>query len=198
MATVLERALGNVIAAEPEVTRYDTLVGDGDCGLCLKGGAEAVLSFIRGHPDVTDAVQLVASVAHVVETSMDGTSGALYAIFLNGLAYSLGQADGAAPQPATAAVWARGLAGAVRILGQYTPARPGDRTVVDALAPFVEALERGAGLEEAVGAAARGCDGTKGMEASLGRSVYVGGDEFKNCPDPGAYGLVAFLKGLVG
>ena len=38
----IERGLQNVIAAEQEVTEYDTLVGDGDCGLCLKSGAEGM------------------------------------------------------------------------------------------------------------------------------------------------------------
>lgn len=51
--------------------------------------------------------------------------------------------------------------------------------------------------ERAVEAAEKGCDGTVGMEASLGRSVYVGGEDIKRCPDPGAFGLAAFLKGLL-
>lgn len=53
-------------------------------------------------------------------------------------------------------------------------------------------------LKKAVEEASKGCDSTIGMVASLGRSVYVGGEDFKTCPDPGAYGLVQFLKGLSG
>jgi dihydroxyacetone kinase len=34
------------------------------------------------------------------------------------------------------------------------------------------------------------------MEASLGRTVYVGGDAFRSCPDPGAYALSQLLLGL--
>ena len=41
--SALTVALENVIAAEPEVTRYDTIVGDGDCGIGLKRGAEGTL-----------------------------------------------------------------------------------------------------------------------------------------------------------
>lgn len=40
--TALTNALGKVIAAEPDVTRYDTVVGDGDCGIGLKRGAEGM------------------------------------------------------------------------------------------------------------------------------------------------------------
>ena len=190
--------LKNLIEAEPEVTKYDTLVGDGDCGLCLKVGAEAVLSHVQSQP-TTDAVQLVSQLAHVIEKSMDGTSGALYAIFINALATKLREADREAqPTQATPVIWAKALQGAMEALGRYTPARPGDRTVVDALAPFIEAFTSSGDISTAVQAARKGCENTKGMEASLGRSVYVGGDEWKNCPDPGAFGLVKFLEGFVG
>ena len=37
---------------------------------------------------------------------------------------------------------------------------------------------------------------TKGMKASLGRTVYVGGSGFEEVPDPGAHGLATFLTGL--
>lgn len=43
----LTTALNNVIAAEPDVTRYDTVVGDGDCGIGLKRGAEGKLFFFH-------------------------------------------------------------------------------------------------------------------------------------------------------
>ncbi|KAI9164081.1 putative dihydroxyacetone kinase protein [Paramyrothecium foliicola] len=193
---VLSKVLTLLIAAEPEVTQYDTLVGDGDCGLCLKTGAEAVLAHVEA-ASYTDAVQLVTSIAHVVEKNMDGTSGALYAIFVSALASSMRAADTEQFQPATPGVWAAALNGALKTLGRYTPAQPGDRTVVDALQPFVEVFESTNDLGAAVDAATKGCESTKGMMASLGRSVYVGGEEWKNCPDPGAYGLVSFLKGFV-
>lgn len=186
-----------MIESEPEVTKYDTLVGDGDCGLCLKVGAEAVLSHIQSQ-QTTDAVLFVSQIAHVIEKSMDGTSGALYAIFINAIATKLREAEGGAhPTKTTPAIWAKALEGAMEALGRYTPARPGDRTVVDALAPFIEAFSSSGDVSNAVKAAQKGCESTKGMEASLGRSVYVGGDEWKNCPDPGAFGLVKFLEGFV-
>lgn len=82
--------------------------------------------------------------------------------------------------------------------GRGPRAKPGNRTVVDALQPFVEALKAtGGDLAKAVRAAERGCESTKGMRASLGRSVYAGGEEWRNCPDPGTYGLLAFLRGSV-
>jgi triose/dihydroxyacetone kinase / FAD-AMP lyase (cyclizing) len=191
--------LKSVIAAEPEVTKYDTLVGDGDCGLCLKNSAEAVLAHIQQQPLDADAVVFVDKIARVVEHSMDGTSGALYAIFLNALAHGLREqaSQDSQVQEVTSQLWATALQSATTALGKYTPAQPGDRTVVDALAPFVSTFSQTKDINAAVASARTGCDSTKGMEASLGRSVYVGGEEWKNCPDPGAYGLVKLLEGLV-
>ncbi|EQB46568.1 dihydroxyacetone kinase [Colletotrichum gloeosporioides Cg-14] len=198
--SALASALNHVIAAEPEVTKYDTLVGDGDCGLCLKTSAEAVLAYINQQQDLeADAGKLVDNIARVVEGNMDGTSGALYAIFLNALAHGLRLQSQQIQQvqQATSDAWAKALQSALSALGKYTPAQPGDRTVVDALAPFVSTFAASGSLKDAVEAARKGCESTKGMEASLGRSVYVGGEEWKNCPDPGAYGLVKLLEGLV-
>ncbi|KAI8292273.1 Dihydroxyacetone kinase 1 [Colletotrichum sp. SAR11_240] len=198
--SALTSALDHVIAAEPEVTKYDTLVGDGDCGLCLKTSAQAVLAYINQQQSLeTDAGKLVDNIARVVEANMDGTSGALYAIFLNALAHGLRTQSQQIQQEqqATSEIWAKALQSALSALGKYTPAQPGDRTVVDALAPFVSTFAASSSLKDAVEAARKGCESTKGMEASLGRSVYVGGKEWKNCPDPGAYGLVKLLEGLV-
>ncbi|CAI0643237.1 unnamed protein product [Colletotrichum noveboracense] len=198
--SALTSALNHVIAAEPEVTKYDTLVGDGDCGLCLKTSAQTVLAYINEQQSLqADAGKLIDNIARVVEGNMDGTSGALYAIFLNALAHGLRveSQQMQQEQQATSEIWAKALQSALSALGKYTPAQPGDRTVVDALAPFVSTFATSGSLKDAVEAARKGCESTKGMEASLGRSVYVGGEEWKNCPDPGAYGLVKLLEGLV-
>lgn len=46
--TTLTAGLERLIAAEPDVTRYDTVVGDGDCGIGLKRGAECKFPFVSG------------------------------------------------------------------------------------------------------------------------------------------------------
>ncbi|KAL2760434.1 hypothetical protein ACRALDRAFT_1026774 [Sodiomyces alcalophilus JCM 7366] len=190
-------ALHSVIAAEPEITQYDTVVGDGDCGIGLKRGAEAILSHIKSKPLTGDAVVDVASITLVVESSMDGTSGALYAIFLNSLVGAL-RGLAASTQSADASTWADALQKSSDAMARYTPARPGDRTLVDALAPFVQTLAETADVRKAAEASQRGAEATKGMKASLGRSVYVGGSGFEQVPDPGAWGLSRFFAGLAG
>lgn len=128
---------------------------------------------------------------------MDGTSGALYAIFLNSLISSLRQ-QSSSTHSTSIQVWATALNSATHSLSHYTPARPGDRTLVDALHPFNSVLTNASDLREAAEAARKGAEGTKGMKASLGRTVYVGGDGWEQVPDPGAWGLSEFFLGLAG
>ncbi|KAL6807199.1 Dak1 domain-containing protein [Trichoderma sp. SZMC 28013] len=193
--SVLTNALERVIAAEPEVTKYDTIVGDGDCGIGLKRGAEAILKHIQQKPLTGDVVVDVASIVQVVETAMDGTSGALYAIFLNALVHALRTLGSGEAGPS---VWSAALKLSCEALSKYTPAQPGDRTLVDALYPFVEVLGKTGDVKEAADAARKAADDTKGMQASLGRSVYVGGSGYEEVPDPGAWGLACFFLGLGG
>jgi dihydroxyacetone kinase len=126
---------------------------------------------------------------------MDGTSGALYAIFLNALAHALRSLP---PGDLTPVLWAKALQQSCDALSKYTPARPGDRTLVDALYPFVQVLGSTGDVKQAAEAAKKAADETKGMQASLGRTVYVGGKGFEQVPDPGAFGLACFFGGLAG
>ncbi|EEH40481.1 dihydroxyacetone kinase [Paracoccidioides lutzii Pb01] len=196
--------LNRVIEAEPLVTKYDTIVGDGDCGIGLKRGAQAVLAFLND-PNTTqtltdDLVTSINKIIPIVENNMDGTSGAIYAIFLNALAHSLRQEGSKEPSPipVTAKEWSAALQHSLHALGKYTPAQVGDRTLIDALAPFISTLVESGDLDKAVKAAEDGAESTKHMKASLGRSVYVGGEGewVGKVPDPGAFGLVMFLNGV--
>lgn len=192
----LKSALMRVIAAEPDITNYDTIVGDGDCGIGLKRGAEAILKMLDRTKKADDATIFVHNIIHVVETNMDGTSGAIYAIFLNALAHGLRLQSPSSPSPATVEVWSKALQSSLDTLSKYTPARPGDRTLIDALYPFVGTLSKTGDVKSAALAAEAGAKGTRGMRASLGRTVYVGGEGWQGVPDPGAHGLAEFLVGL--
>ncbi|KAJ5558317.1 Dihydroxyacetone kinase [Penicillium sp. DV-2018c] len=194
----LTTGLQRVIKAEPDITRYDTIVGDGDCGVGLKRGAEAILSHLTTNPPSTDIVSTLASIVTVVENVMDGTSGAIYAIFLNALANGLLAQNTQSPTKVTTEIWATALKSSLAALAKYTPAQKGDRTLVDALAPFIETLAETGDVRVAAEAARKGTEETKAMKASLGRSVYVGGEGewIGKVPDPGAYGLAEFLGGV--
>ncbi|KAI7785533.1 dihydroxyacetone kinase [Diaporthe eres] len=191
----LQKGLEYIIAVEPDVTRYDSVVGDGDCGIGLKRGAEAIIDHLKTNPLTGDAVIDAANIVSVVEMAMDGTSGAIYAIFLNALVHALSTL---APGDASPKVWAEALKQSCEALSKYTPARPGDRTLVDALYPFVDTLAESGDVQKAAQASIAAAEATQGMVASLGRSVYVGGSGFKHVPDPGAWGLAYFFLGVAG
>lgn len=194
----LSAGLQKMIACEADVTRYDTIVGDGDCGIGLKRGAEAVLRELDSAKLSDDALGFVSTIIPVIENTMDGTSGALYAIFLNALAHGLREQDTSSEKQVDAKVWAAALQSSLKALAKYTPAQKGDRTMMDALGPFVEVLSQSGDVKKAAHAANEGAIATKGMKASLGRTVYVGGESewVGKIPDPGAHGLAEFLKGL--
>ena len=193
---VLEAGLKRVIAAESDVTAYDRIAGDGDCGIGLKRGAEAVQQMLKTKKPSEDLLTTFSNVVHVVENTMDGTSGALYAIYLNSLEHNLRVLDSSSPTEITPQIWAKALSLSLEALTKYTPAQVGDRTLVDALAPFVETLQKTGDVEEAAKAAQKGAAATKGMRASLGRTVYVGGESWREVPDPGAHGLAEFFLGI--
>ena len=177
-----------VMREEPTITEYDTIVGDGDCGYTLRDGAKQVLTFISGK-DLSQLPQTLASLVHDLEVNMGGTSGALYCIFLTALAASL----------ATESTFPKALSGALQQLLKFTRARLGDRTMMDALIPFVETLDNGTeggNVEGALSEAVKGVDGTKKMEAKLGRSTYLDESATRGVPDPGAYGLLVLFKGM--
>ena len=196
MKKTLESALKRIIAAEVDVTKYDTIVGDGDCGVGLKRGADGILGLLDNDGLTDDLMVNMARIVPVIETTMDGTSGALYAIFLNSLAHPLRLQEESSSTPATPATWANALSSSLKALEEYTPAQPGDRTLMDALCPFVETLKKTSDVKEAAAAAKSGANNTKGMKPKLGRTVYVGGKGWEDVPDPGAYGLSEFLTGL--
>jgi dihydroxyacetone kinase len=143
-----------------------------------------------------DAALFLHNIIQVVETNMDGTSGAISAIFLNALAHGLRVQSPLTPAPVDVKIWSKALESSVETLSKYTPARPGDRTLVDALYPFVETLSKTGDVKTSAQAAETAAKGTRGMRASLGRTVYVGGEGWQGVPDPGAHGLAELLVGL--
>ncbi|KAJ7360832.1 dihydroxyacetone kinase [Mycena albidolilacea] len=196
----LQRVCAAVVAAEPEITRMDTIAGDGDCGLTLKAGAQGVEKAIKvGSITGTDLVADVVAIAKVAETEMGGTSGALYSIFFSALAQGIqSAAAGAGASTATPELWSTALSAALKKLYTYTRARPPSRTLVDPLAAFVDAFSDAAAFDGAVKAAGAAAEHTKDVDAKAGRSAYVdkGVLSREKVPDPGAWGVKTILEAL--
>ncbi|BFZ62093.1 Dihydroxyacetone kinase 2 [Saitoella coloradoensis] len=184
-----------LLKAEPEITHFDTIAGDGDCGHTLCLGANALLS-LSSSAESSGSGPTMRQIADAVEGAMGGTSGVIYSIYLNAFATALSTpaSGGVSPE-----VWLRSAANAaLDSLLTYTTARPGDRTLIDALLPFCHALRSGSTLDDALSKAREGVESTRGMKAGVGRAVYVeeGKAEGEGVPDPGAWGVVVLLEGL--
>ncbi|GAN10536.1 dihydroxyacetone kinase [Mucor ambiguus] len=185
-----------VIAAEPRITDYDTILGDGDCGQTLKTAALAIQDAVPSF-DLTSAPKTILSIADVIEHSVGGTSSAIYCIFFNALASGLLKY---AKPSVDASVWVLAAKHALSTLMTYTKARVGDRTLMDTLCPFIDTLNTHASnIDQAVQAAREGANSTCNLTAKLGRSSYLSNKQVleSGIPDPGAYGLAELLDGLV-
>ncbi|RDB27554.1 Dihydroxyacetone kinase 1 [Hypsizygus marmoreus] len=198
MKRAIRAACEAVIRVEKDLTYFDTVLGDGDCGMTFSAGARAILTFLddTNVESITwNVADLVRRFGDILEDSMGGTSGALFAIFFTAFSSALRDLN---DPPASTKDWGVAVRKGLDALSKHTPAKPGDRTLVDALAPFCAALTDGKTLEQAVDAARVGADSTKTMHPVLGRAAYVTLTENVGelPPDPGAWGVVAIVDGL--
>ncbi|CAI4879816.1 BPG_G0016960.mRNA.1.CDS.1 [Saccharomyces cerevisiae] len=112
----------------------------------------------------------------MVEDSMGGTSGGLYSIYLSALAQGVRDSG---DKELTGGNFQKASNVALDALYKYTRARPGYRTLIDALQPFVEALKAGKGPRAAAQAAYDGAEKTRKMDALVGRASYVAKEELR-------------------
>lgn len=142
-------------------------------------------------------ISLLSQITDVVENTMDGTSGALYAIFLNNLMHYFKLRAREATSVDTA-FWTQALNSTLSSLSKYTPAQVGDRTMMDALIPFTSELGASGDVKQAAQVAKEGALKTMSMRPGLGRTVYIGNEDMwmGTIPDPGAWGLSMFFEGL--
>lgn len=191
---MIESAVEDLKKEEPKITKYDTIAGDGDCGETLLAGGDGILDAISNKKiDLNDAAG-VSDISHIVENSMGGTSGGLYSIFFAGLVSGIKETKA---KELSVEVFASACRYALQTLSKYTQAGKGDRTLMDALIPFVETLEKTKDFPKAVEAAREGADGTCKLPANFGRASYVNEEGLDKIPDPGALGLAVILEGLL-
>src|SRR5690606_15798943 len=102
--------------------------------------------------------------------------------------------DGVAePSPAQ---WRAAFGAAVTSIGELGGAKPGDRTMLDALAPALSEWQA-SDFSAAAAAAEHGAAATAQMHPRLGRASYLG-DRALGTPDGGAVAVAIWLKALAG
>ena len=169
------------------LTELDAAIGDADHGINMDRGMAAVVAALDEAPPA-DPAALCKQVGMTLVKSVGGTSGPLYGTFFLRMATALGSGDGA-----SAAGFARALRAGVEGVVQRGRAEAGDKTMLDALAPALDALDAAlasgsalaGSLRDATVAAERGRDATESLVARKGRASYLGQRSVGH-RDPGA------------
>jgi phosphoenolpyruvate---glycerone phosphotransferase subunit DhaL len=179
----MRRFAGEMADHREELVKLDTAIGDGDHGTNMDRGMRKALEKLE-QDELPDPGAVLKATAMALVSSVGGAAGPLYGtLFLQMGTAMAGQED--VDLAGYAEAWRKGLEG-VQMRGK---AEPGDKTMVDALIPAVEALESAqdldSGLQEAAEAAQGGMKATTPLVARKGRASYLG-ERSKDHQDPGA------------
>ena len=177
------------------LTELDAAIGDADHGSNMDRGMKAAVSTIAAEPQTT-AGALLSKVGLTLVSTVGGASGPLFGTLFLRMGTSLGDTGTVSATDLAAALRA-GLGGVV----DRGKAGAGDKTMYDALAPAVDALDEAlaadvplpAALEAARDAAEAGRDATTPMLARKGRASYLG-ERSVGHQDPGATTVALLLE----
>lgn len=175
---LIDRLSAVIIEHHEELTALDQAIGDGDHGINLKRGFEAIQA---ARVDITAKTPDEAFKAAGMQLVMKvgGASGPLYGTFLMGLGKALG--PGPHDQQALVAAVVSAV-DAVKARGKSTT---GQKTMLDVLVPVQQALLQGASLTELRQVAAESLQSTREMLATRGRASFLGERSVGHL-DPGA------------
>ena len=177
------------------LTELEAAIGDADHGSNMDRGMKAAVAALDESRPAT-AGALFSKVGMTLVSTVGGASGPLFGTLVIRMAGSLGDAETPSATDVAAALRA-GLGGVV----DRGKAAPGDKTMYDALAPAVDALDAALGdgeplstaLKHARDAAAAGRDATIPMLARKGRASYLG-ERSVGHQDPGATTVALLLE----
>lgn len=200
-ATMARWLEGSAVAMREQrdyLTQLDAAIGDADHGTNMDRGFASVVTKLEELDDSTPPGKLLVAAGSTLVSTVGGASGPLWGTALRRAGRSIGDGesfDGAALATALEAA----LDGVVKL----GAARPGDKTMVDALEPAVRALRErvdgGASAADALvaarEAAEEGMHATVPLQASKGRASYLGERSIGH-QDPGATSTVFILRAL--
>lgn len=179
------------------LTEIDTAIGDGDHGVTMQRAFNNVEKSMIAY-NGTDLKGLINEIGWTLLSVDGGATGPLFGSLFLGMVDVVGDRQSLDSQ-ALASIFEGGLAE----ISKQTTAKAGDKTMMDALIPAVEALRKSADagkypldmLTEAATAAELGANATKNFRARFGRAKYQG-DRTLGHPDPGATSTAVIFKGM--
>jgi dihydroxyacetone kinase-like protein len=192
-AAMMVSVADKIIESEPILTDADRALGDGDHGVGMERGMKAVKEKLaEGGFASVDKVFMAVGMAMM--SSMGGASGAIFGTLFRGGGKAIG-----ASETLDAAGLARLLNVGCEGVMQRGGAKPGDKTMIDALAPAgskAAELEGGPldlALDAAAAAAEAGRDASEAMIATMGRAKTLGEASIGK-PDAGAVSVAIILR----
>jgi dihydroxyacetone kinase-like protein len=185
-----------IVANRGYLSDIDGLIGDGDHGVNMAKGFSLAAERLRGKTRPL-AVSL-ATVGDVLMTEIGGAMGPLYGTMFSGFADAL---DGV--EEIDAAAFERMLRHGLEEVQSIGSAKVGDKTLIDALAPALQAFsvtvakrdDFAAALDALIVAAEKGRDGTVDLVARIGRAARLG-ERSRGVLDPGAASCAIILRSL--
>jgi dihydroxyacetone kinase-like protein len=195
LVAALETYADRIHRARDELTMLDSAIGDADHGINMDRGMTAVRELLPELREGT-AGDLFKQVGRKLISTVGGASGPLYGTFFLRLGGALGDTSDIGP-----ADLARGLRAGLEGIVALGKAAPDDKTMVDAMAPAIDALDAGAesdlatALSAAADAAAAGRDKVTPLVARKGRASYLG-DRSAGHQDPGATSATILFETL--
>ncbi|TPX33092.1 hypothetical protein SmJEL517_g03941 [Synchytrium microbalum] len=203
----------SLISNRDRLNELDRLVGDGDCGSTLSTAANSLLEVLGGKDvggevwesgiDLDSPLDIFHKIAETSEKHMGGTMGAFFSIFFNAAANSW-KSELLSVDHLTSLTITKAFEWGLAAVESYGGAKLGDRTLIDALRPALEAMSIASGLDastkeildQGILAARVGATATSQMPtAKFGRSSYIG-KSLAGSPDPGAESIVIILEAI--
>jgi len=184
-----------LVAARDELTQADKAIGDGDHGIGMARGFEAVQQQLQGRTFAT-VDELLKTVGTALLTNVGGASGAVFGTLFRG-----GSRNLAGRQVFDAEALALLLADGLQAVVDRGKAQPGDKTMVDALEPAArQASERKTlpldqAMVKVAEAAQQGVEATRTMLARVGKAKTLG-ERSLGHPDPGAVSTSLILQAM--
>lgn len=195
LVRMLSAAAEEIRANQDLLTRLDSVGGDGDHGTTMVRAMGLVDKTLQ-QATSRDIQSLLQELGWAIMGVDGGAIGPLLGIFFTGMS------EGAAAGPLDANAVASMLEAGLANLRKQTKAQPGDKTLMDALIPAVEAARNAASeddvarlLAAAAQAATAGAEGTKAFMAKFGRARSIK-EQSIGTPDPGATSISLIFKGF--
>ncbi|WAH96341.1 dihydroxyacetone kinase family protein [Arthrobacter sp. MMS18-M83] len=180
-----------------DLGRLDSIAGDGDHGIGMQRGAAAAAAAGRAALAAgAGAGTLLSLAADAWADRAGGTSGVLWGLIISSIGQSVG--DNEAP---TAASISRGVVEAGKRVMEFGKAEPGDKTLVDVLIPFSDALSEGIrsghlsdnGWHAAANVADEAAKSTASLAPRMGRA-RPHAQKSMGSPDPGAVSMAMIIR----